>query len=85
MKPNNPSLIVGYHSPEYFCDRVQGAKTMSDALDNGRNLTLMLPAVWAVTLYMDIYYTQSKTSTSKEKKLRNISYLFCLRVPVSQN
>ncbi len=21
MKPNNPFLMAGYHSPEFFCDR----------------------------------------------------------------
>lgn len=22
-EPNNPFLIAGYHSPEFFCDRVR--------------------------------------------------------------
>lgn len=43
MKPNNPFLIAGYHSPEYFCDRQQETSTMLDALHNGRNLTLIAP------------------------------------------
>ena len=43
MTPNNPFLMAGYHSPEYFCDRVQETSTMTDALDNGRNLTLIAP------------------------------------------
>ncbi|MDR2882618.1 MAG: ATP-binding protein [Alistipes sp.] len=79
MRPNNPFLIAGYHSPAYFCDRVQETKTMTAALENGRNLTLIAPRRMGktgliknvfynlnapkksevVTLYMDIYSTQS--------------------------
>lgn len=43
MKPNNPFLISGYYSPEYFCDRERESTTMIDALHNGRNLTLIAP------------------------------------------
>lgn len=43
MKPNNPFLIAGYYSPEYFCDRKQETGTIIKALDNGRNLTLIAP------------------------------------------
>lgn len=43
MKPNNPFLIAGYYSPEYFCDRKRETETIIDALDNGRNLTLAAP------------------------------------------
>nr|DAG24658.1 MAG TPA: AAA ATPase [Caudoviricetes sp.] len=43
MKPNNPFLISGYYSPEYFCDRERESATMIDALHNGRNLTLIAP------------------------------------------
>ena len=43
MKPNNPFLVTGYHSPEYFCDRRQETETMLQALYNGRNVTLIAP------------------------------------------
>lgn len=43
MKPNNPFLISGYYSPEYFCNREQETQTITDALYNGRNLTLIAP------------------------------------------
>ena len=43
MKPLNPFLIEGYHSPEYFCDREQETMQMKQALFNGRNLTLIAP------------------------------------------
>lgn len=43
IKPNNPFLITGYHSPEYFCDREQETEQIIRALHNGRNLTLVAP------------------------------------------
>jgi len=43
MKPNNPFLITNYHSPEYFCDREQEVATITKALYNERNLTLISP------------------------------------------
>lgn len=43
MKPNNPFLITGYYSPDYFCDRVVESETMINALHNGRNVTLIAP------------------------------------------
>lgn len=78
MKPINPFLISGYHSPEYFCDRDRETATILNALHNGRNLTLIAPRRMGktglirhafyrlkeqnpdiVTLYMDIFATQS--------------------------
>ena len=78
MKPNNPFLITGYHSPEFFCDRETETSAILDALHNGRNVTLIAPRRMGktglirhafyrlkeqepdiVTLYMDIYSTQS--------------------------
>lgn len=43
MKPNNPFLITGYHSPEYFCDRESETSTILNALHNERDLTLVAP------------------------------------------
>ena len=43
MKPNNPFLISGYYSPEFFCDREQETRTILDALHNGRNVALIAP------------------------------------------
>ncbi len=78
MKPNNPFLIAGYHSPEFFCDRKAESSTILEALYNGRNITLIATRRMGktglihhvfyqlkeqksdvVTLYMDIYSTQS--------------------------
>lgn len=43
MKLNNPFLISGYHTPEFFCDRKRETATIIDALHNGRNVTLIAP------------------------------------------
>ena len=43
MKPNNPFLIAGYYSPEFFCDREAETSAILDALHNGRNVTLIAP------------------------------------------
>jgi len=43
MKPLNPFLIEGYHSPAYFCDREKETEQVKQALVNGRNLTMIAP------------------------------------------
>ena len=43
MKPRNPFLIEGYHSPAYFCDRKQETAALVSALENDRNVTLIAP------------------------------------------
>ena len=43
MKPYNPFLIVGYHSPEFFCEREIETTTILDVLHNGRNVTFIDP------------------------------------------
>ena len=42
-KPYNPFLIVGYYSPEYFCDRETETEKLISALENDRNVSLMSP------------------------------------------
>ena len=57
MKPNNPFLITGYHSPEYFCNRTQETQTMTEALYNGRNVTLIAPRRMGKTgLIKNVFY-----------------------------
>lgn len=106
MRPNNPFLISGYHSPEFFCDREQETVKIIDALHNGRNITLIAPRRMGktglirhafhhlkqeqpeiVTLYMDIFATQSlgefvrtfastvlgKLDTAPQKALNRVS------------
>ena len=57
MKPNNPFLITGYYTPQYFCDRRQETETMMSALHNGRNITLIAPRRMGKTgLIKNIFY-----------------------------
>lgn len=57
MKPQNPFLIAGYHSPEYFCDRETETKTIINALENNRNLTLIAPRRMGKTgLIKNVFY-----------------------------
>lgn len=39
-EPSNPFLLVGYHSPAYFCDREQETEKLLEAIGNQRNITL---------------------------------------------
>jgi AAA+ ATPase superfamily predicted ATPase len=66
MRPNNPFLITGYHSPAYFCDRVQETKTMTAALENGRNLTLIAPRRMGKTgLIKNVFYNLNAPKRSE--------------------
>lgn len=38
--PTNPFLLVGYHSPAYFCDREEETQKLIEAVNNQRNVTL---------------------------------------------
>ncbi len=39
--PNNPFLVAGYHSPDYFCDRESETEKIISALANDRNISLI--------------------------------------------
>jgi len=39
-KPENPFLLSGYHSPEYFCDREKETAQLLSHIQNGQNVTL---------------------------------------------
>ncbi|MDR2840028.1 MAG: ATP-binding protein, partial [Paludibacter sp.] len=41
--PNNPFLVAGYHSPNYFCDRELETDKIISALENDRNISLISP------------------------------------------
>ena len=43
MKAHNPFLTAGYAGPETFCDREAETSTLLDAIENGRNITLIAP------------------------------------------
>ncbi|MBU1718191.1 MAG: hypothetical protein KKA07_03865 [Bacteroidetes bacterium] len=36
----NPFLLKGYHSPEYFCDRVEVTRKIINAIENNQDITL---------------------------------------------
>ena len=37
----NPFITTGYAGPEYFCDRIEETKALTDLLMNGNNVALM--------------------------------------------
>lgn len=43
MMLENPFVTNGYAGPEYFCDRIQETKTLTNFLINGNNMALMSP------------------------------------------
>ncbi|MCL1943114.1 MAG: ATP-binding protein [Candidatus Azobacteroides sp.] len=61
MKPeksNNPFLVSGYSSPEYFCDREKETEKIILALQNGRNISLISPRRFGKTgLIHHAFYT----------------------------
>ncbi len=57
MKLNNPFIISGYVNPKYFCNRIKETKQITDALYNGRNITLVAPRRMGKTgLIKNIFY-----------------------------
>ena len=65
MKPNNPFLISGYHSPEFFCDRVSETNNILNALYNGRNVTLIAPRRMGKTGLIRHAFYHSKLQNSE--------------------
>lgn len=64
MKPNNPFLISGYHSPEFFCNRESEKNRMIEALYNARNITLISPRRMGKTgLIRHLFYNLKKENS----------------------
>ncbi|MBQ3576680.1 MAG: AAA-like domain-containing protein, partial [Coprobacter sp.] len=64
MRPNNPFLVSGYHSPEFFCNRELEKSTMVEALYNGRNITLISPRRMGKTgLIRHLFYNLKKENS----------------------
>jgi hypothetical protein len=73
MKPKNPFIVTGYHSPEYFCDRETETKKIISAIENGRNVTLFsLRRMGKTGLIENVFYLLGK---SKEHALFNLDIL----------
>lgn len=65
MRPNNPFLVSGYHSPEFFCNRELEKSTMVEALYNGRNITLISPRRMGKTgLIRHLFYNLKKENSN---------------------
>ena len=45
----NPFITTGYAGPEYFCDRIEETKVLTDLLMNGNNVALMSPRRYGKT------------------------------------
>lgn len=65
---NNPFLVAGYESPEFFCDRARETEDLLTALQNGQNVTLTAPRrmgktglIWHVFHLLKQEYPQKKT------------------------
>lgn len=81
MKLNNPFLVRGYHSSEYFCDRKKETAQIVSALENERDVTLIAPRRYGKTglihnvfsslpkeyhtIYIDIFSTNSLADFTK--------------------
>ena len=56
-KSNNPFLVTGYSSPEYFCDRENETEKIISALCNDRNISLISPRRFGKTgLIHHVFY-----------------------------
>jgi uncharacterized protein len=57
----NPFIISGYLSPEYFCDREEETSRMLSAIKNGRHMTLFSPRRMGKTgLIRHLFYKAEK-------------------------
>jgi len=64
MKPENPFIVSGYYSPEYFCNREKEAGKIINALLNGRNITLFSIRRLGKTGLIDHIFHNLKTKRS---------------------
>ncbi len=59
--PQNPFILTGYLSPEYFCDRNAETAKLTSALSNGRNVTLTSPRRMGKTGLIHHVFQQLRT------------------------
>lgn len=60
----NPFLTFGYHSAEYFCDRVAETEELTSLLTNGNNVTLISPRRMGKTGLLNHCFAQPKIRQS---------------------
>lgn len=63
MKPENPFLVSGYYSPEYFCNREKETGRIIRAIANGRNITLFSIRRLGKTGLIDHVFYRMKSGT----------------------
>ncbi|MDR3217835.1 MAG: ATP-binding protein [Dysgonamonadaceae bacterium] len=69
--PNNPFLVAGYNSPNYFCGRELETEKIISALENDRNISLISPRRFGKTgLIHHVFY-----SLNEQNKSVNCFYL----------
>ena len=59
---NNPFLIAGYTTPEYFCDREEETEKIISGLHNNRNISLISPRRFGKTglIHHTFYHIKDK-------------------------
>ncbi|MCK5147849.1 ATP-binding protein [bacterium] len=63
MKTGNPFIVLGYESPDYFCDRQFETDTLISAIQNQRHVTLIsLRRMGKTGLIKHIFYQLQKRS-----------------------
>ena len=87
---DNPFLVSGYVSPEYFCDRKTETEELLSALQNGQNVMLTSPRRMGKTgLILHVFHHLNKLSPSKKtiyidlfptESLSDFIHLFCSSV-----
>ena len=73
MKPENPFLVSGYYSPEYFCNRQTETSRVIRALANGRNITVFSIRRLGKTGLIEHVF--NKLKSEKKKRLFYIDLL----------
>jgi AAA+ ATPase superfamily predicted ATPase len=65
QKIQNPFLLFGYEGPNYFCDRQIETDKIVEAMENGRNLTLISPRRMGKSglIHNAFYYLSKKPDT----------------------
>lgn len=61
---SNPFLVYGYDSPRYFCDREVETQELLEAIQNGRNVSLISPRRMGKTglIHNLFYYLQTQNA-----------------------
>ena len=74
---NNPFILYGYESEEFFCDRKEETKQLLQLLENGNNVALIAPRRIGKTGLIENLYHQSK--------IRKKYYTFLIDIYATKN